>query len=120
MKSTRTNSTKVETTPFTLVLPDDIDIKPKWSVPVSKTYTAHVYEQTVNIYTEDKATVARTDTHYKIVVTHNVSGNVRSDDYNRYNGDHYASVLDVKLALGRIGRSLAPKKTTRVETEDEE
>lgn len=129
MKTRNEVKTNTVVTPFQIKLPSELDLKPKWTVPVSKNYTARIYEQTVdetNGVTGDKV---GTKIQFVMTVRHNVSGNspgtIHNNFYNAHRGSGtmvFGKILDVTMALERMAELLQPKKktTTVVDESDDD
>jgi hypothetical protein len=119
-----TNNTEVteKMEVFTLKLPADLDIKPKWVVPVSKNYTAQVFEMQFEKTHAQTGLPIGTGTAYRICVSHNKSGlppRTADCEYNYGRRNESAVLLDVMQALKTIAQELQPKtKTVRTVNED--
>lgn len=126
----KANSTSVEqkVVPFALELPSVLDVAPLVYVAVSRNYTARVF---MEMLWQDKANPDGTGKlmpHYGIVVTNTKTGarreidtpNYQSRSHRGYGFYVYTSLALVRLVLEEIAFALAPKRTTTVDTSDED
>lgn len=122
-------NTNTVVTPFQITLPNELDLKPKWVVPVSKNYTARIYEQTVDDVNRVSGDKVGTKTQFVMTVRHNVSGSSPGTIHNHFYNDHrgtgvmrFNEILGVTMALERMAELLQPKKktTTVVDESDDD
>lgn len=122
MTGNRQERTEVQKTEvFTLKLPTELNIQPKWSVPVSKNYTADVFEVQYDRMNNKTGERSGYETRYRVRVVHNKSGLAPRTGNWEYNyGRHdFERLLDVTNAIQGIARELQPKTKT-VQTVDED
>jgi hypothetical protein len=115
-------TTMTSVVPFTLKLPAELDIKPKWQVPVSKNYTANVYELDTTEYNQKTGEKIGMKKHYKVSIRHNrsnlPSNKIQSNDY--YARDGFETTYGVMRYLENCALILQPKTKTVTVEQDED
>jgi len=123
MNTKNTTTSKTEVTQFKLELPGPLSVNPKWTVPVSKNYTARIFEVQVPERTTSHG-VEPAYTKYLVVVRHNKTGlpsrNINIIDHYGRHDDCQVDLLGVMLRLEAIALILAPKVKTTVQNDDDD
>lgn len=120
-----TDTTVTASSDFQFSLPKELQLTPKWSVPVTKNATAHIYEIEQDKFNRNTGDVIGTQTVYRVEVTNNKTlmppsnlGNVR----NRYgyydNSPVYENLHNVVAYIRAVSAGLAPKKTKVVRVDE--
>lgn len=119
MKTKSETASNTTVTPFELKLPTELDVKPKWEVPVSKNYVARVFEWQETVYNRITGDKMDSKPVYTIVIRHKATGLAAPRMYGA--SDHLGgSLLEVMLRLESVATQLAPKKRTTVESTDDD
>lgn len=108
-------------TKFTMILPPELDIKPRWSIEMPGNRTVNIYDAT---WTERQflsggSAAEMIVTGFKTAIIKTSDGMiVENSRYAEYG--NYRTLLDVRLHLDRLAVLLTPKKRTVIaETEED-
>lgn len=102
---------KAET--FEIQWPQELDVKPKFSVAVTPTRTAQVYEDFRQVTGWDEVLqkhVERPQQGWRVVYILNKTGATPRTD--RHHGEHHHTLLDVRLAIANYSAANMPAKRT--------
>lgn len=105
MNSRTSKSVTTKVAPFAFKLPPELDVKPKWSVPVSARVVAEVYET-------KKATHSGGSVDGYLLVA------VKDGKVDKYGEAFVTDLLGASLILRKWAIDFAPKVKTTRESED--
>jgi hypothetical protein len=114
VKNATVTAEAVESTPFTLDLPLELEITPAWIVQVSPTKSAFVYKYTVPGNNHEP------DTHdeYEVRIANTKTRVGNSNDY--YSRQNFRHLHEVKHSIINASHNLNIKKKTRRTVEVDE